>query len=616
MAFSLEKKNIIVLGIVAAFVIIAIRLFDVQIVNKDYRVTADNNALKYEIRYPARGLILDRNHEVIVSNRIIYDIMVTPVEVREFDTASFCGIFDIDTSFVNGKFREYRQFRSKVGFRTLTFLNHVSNEQYNMFAENLYKFPGFSGIPRTSRTYPFNAGGNLLGYVSEVDATYLKRNPSYKMGDYAGRTGMEEAYEDILKGEKGYKIYLRDAHNRIKDHYMNGDYDKPAIEGKDVVTTIDARLQAYGESLMHNKVGSLVAIEPSSGEILTMVSSPGINVSQLAEINKYYQDIVSDPYKPMYNRSIMSPQPPGSVFKLVNGLIGLQEGVVTPATKYPCSRGYHIGNLTVGCHSHPSPLNFYQSIMMSCNAYYCYLFRSIIDNPKYDNVQESFTKWKEYVMSLGFGTKLGSDIPFEQAGTLPSVERYDRIHGEGRWKSLSIISLSIGQGELGCTPLHLANFAATLANRGYYYTPHLQKDTPEMPIDDKYKEKHFSMIDTAHFSTVVEGMYMAVHGGAGATARVADVPGLEVCGKTGTAQNPHGDDHSVFICFAPKDNPKIAVVAYIENAGFGATWAAPIASLLVEKYLNDTIAPTRVWIEQNMLNANLLSKVHIKGGKQ
>ncbi|MDD2594534.1 MAG: penicillin-binding transpeptidase domain-containing protein [Bacteroidales bacterium] len=612
MAVFLEKKNILITGIAVAFLVIVIRLFNVQIIDKSYRINADNNALKYETRYPARGLILDRNGDIIVGNKITYDIMVTPVEVEAFDTLQFCKILSIDTSFVKEKFRDYKLYRRKVGFQTLTFLKQVSNEQYNMFIEQLYKFPGFSAIPRLARTYPFNAGGNLLGYVSEVDANYLKRNPSYKMGDYAGKTGMEEAYEELLKGEKGYTIYLRDAHNRIKEHYEQGQYDKTAVKGADVVTTIDAHLQAYGETLMKNKVGSLVAIEPSTGEILTMVSSPGINVNQLAEINKHYKDIVADPYKPMFNRVVMSPQPPGSVFKLVNGLIGLQENVVTVDTKYPCHRGYTVGNLTVGCHNHPSPLNFYQSIMMSCNAYYCYLFRSIMDNPKYSNIREAFLKWSEYVKSLGFGTKLGSDIPSEQAGQMPTVEKYDRLHGKGRWRSLSIISLSIGQGEIGCTPLHLANFAATLANRGYYYTPHLQKDTQDTPIEDKYKARHYTMIDTANFSKVVEGMYLAVNGGPGATARSAALEGIEVCGKTGTAQNPHGDDHSVFICFAPKDNPKIAVVAYIENGGFGATWAVPIASLLVEKYLKDSIAPERAWMEQRVLEGNLLNKVKIK----
>ncbi len=315
----------------------------------------------------------------------------------------------------------------------------------------------------------------------------------------------------------------------------------------------------------------------------------------------------------MYNRAVMSPQPPGSVFKLVNGLIGLQEEVLTPNTLYGCNHGYVVGNLRVGCHGHPSPINLYQSIMMSCNAYFCYVFRSILDNKKYGSVREGFEKWKEYTESFGFGRKLGTDIPGEKAGTMPTAERYDRLHGKDRWRSISIISLSIGQGEIGCTPLHLANLCATIANRGWFYTPHLQKDTPDCPIDGRFKERNYTMVDTTHFSDIVQGMEMAInYTGGGATATVARIPGITACGKTGTAQNPHGDDHSVFITFAPKDDPKIAVVAYVENGGFGATWAAPIASLLVEKYLCGEISPERKGLEQRVFDGNLLHKVKVK----
>jgi penicillin-binding protein 2 len=597
---------------IIVFTVIVIRLFNIQIISKYYRINAENNALKYETLYPARGLILDRNGEILVSNKITYDIMVTPVEVAPFDTLEFCAIFGIDTSFVNSKFREYRKYRSRIGFQTLPFIKQVSGEHYNIFIEKQYKFPGFSGTPRTIRTYPSNAGGNLYGYISEVDAAYIKNNPDYRQGDYAGRTGMEMAYEEQLRGEKGYNIYLRDAHNRIKERYEEGEYDKVAVAGKDVTSTIDAILQAYGEELMQNKVGSLVAIEPSTGEILTMVSSPGLETSKLAEINKYYQEIVTDPYKPMFNRAVMSPQPPGSVFKLVNGLIGLQEGVITPSSAYSCHGAYTVGNLRVGCHGHSSPLDFRHSIMMSCNTYYCYVFRAILDNPKYEIIRDSFTKWKEYVESFGFGVKLNTDIPSEQAGTMPTAEWYDRLHGKNRWRSLSIISLAIGQGEIGSTPLHLANLAATIANRGWFYTPHLQKDMPDNPIDSRFTERHYTMVDTTWFEYVVEGMYLAVNGGAGATGRLANVSGLDICGKTGTAQNPHGNDHSVFICFAPKDDPKIAVAAYIENAGFGGTWACPISGLLVEKYLNGEISEERKWLETNMINGYLLDRVKVR----
>ena len=608
-----SRRTVVAAAIILVFAVIAFRLFQVQILDKEYRITAENNALKYETIYPARGRILDRNGQVIVDNKISYDIMVTPFDVKEFDTLAFCRIFDLDTAFVKDKFREYRLYRRKIGYQSLVFKRQVTSEQYNMFIEKSFLFPGFTGVPRTSRSYPYEGGGNLFGYISEVDADYIKDHPEYKSGDYVGKTGMEEAYETLLRGEKGYNIYLRDAHNRIKEHYKDGEYDKTAVAGTDVTTTIDGTLQAYGEQLMRGKVGSLVAIEPATGEILTMVSSPGIDVNQLSDISKYYKDIVTDPYKPMFNRAVMSPQPPGSVFKLVNGLIGLQEGVLTPETLYGCHRGYVVGNLRVGCHGHPSPINMYQSIMMSCNAYYCYVFRSILDNPKYDSVQEGFEHWKAYTESFGFGTKLGTDIPGEKAGTMPTVERYDRLHGKGRWRSISIISLSIGQGEIGCTPMHLANLAATIANRGWFYTPHLQKDTPACPIDDRFKERHYTMVDTTHFEEVVKEMELAInYTGGGATATVARIPGIIACGKTGTAQNPHGDDHSVFITFAPKDDPKIAVVAYVENGGFGATWAAPIASLLVEKYLKGEISPERKALEKRVFDGNLMHKVKVR----
>ncbi len=608
MALLKERHTIIVIAVVTVFAVIAAKLFSVQILNKKYRITAENNALKYETRYPARGVILDRNGKMIVGNVTSYDIMVTPAYVEPFDTLALCRILDLDTSSVRARFQEYRRFRTKIGFQSLVFKKQVSNEQYNVFCEQEYKFPGFSVIPRTTRIYPINTGGNLLGYISEVDADFLKKNPDYRSGDYVGKTGIEKAFEPSLKGEKGYNIYLRDAHNRIKESFMGGVYDKEAVPGQNLTTTIDADVQAYGEMLMTGKVGSVVAIEPSTGDILAMVSSPGISVDMLADISNHYQEIVQNPYKPMFNRAVMSPQPPGSVFKLVNGLIGLQEGVLTPETRYPCHSGYTVGSLHVGCHSHGSPLNFYESIMTSCNAYFCYVFRSIIDNPKYGSTREGFEKWKEYTESFGFGLKLGSDIPSEQAGTMPTVARYDRLHGKGRWKSLSIISLSIGQGEIGCTPLHIANLAATIANRGYYYTPHMQKDTEEMPLDARFKERHYTMVDTAYFQETVKGMAMAVTGG---TARIAAIPGVEVCGKTGTAQNPHGADHSVFICFAPRENPKIAVAAYVENGGFGATYAAPIASLMVEKYLCGEISQGRKYIEENMFKANLMHRVKV-----
>lgn len=609
--FSSDKKTILSIGVVVAFILLIVQLVNLQLINNSYKINAENNALRYETRYPVRGLILDRNGKVIVSNKNTYDIMVTPYDVKAFDTLELCKIFSLDIENVRNTFAYYKRYRTRIGYQTQSFLKQVSSREYSLFMEKSHKFPGFFGIPRTTRSYSYNAGGNLLGYVTEADPNFLSKNPDYQPGDYIGKTGLEETCESTLRGEKGYTIYLRDANNKIQAHYKDGEYDKPATPGQDVVSTIDAELQNYGEMLMNNKVGSIVAIEPSTGEILSMVSSPGIDVSVLSEINKHYSEISRDPFKPMFNRAVMSPQPPGSVFKLVNGLIGLNEGVVTENTKYPCRMGYHSGKVTVGCHQHPSPLDFKDAIMMSCNSYFCYLFRNILDDSKYPSIEDSFNRWREIVSSFGFGSKLGSDFPSEQAGNLPSVATYNKIHGEGRWKSLSVISLAIGQGEIGCTPLHLANLAAILANRGYYYIPHIIKDTDSLNIDGKFKERHYTLVDTTCFIPVVEGMHMAVNSpaGSGATARIAAVKGLDICGKTGTAQNPHGDDHSVFICFAPKDDPKIAVAVYIENGGFGATWAAPVASLMVEKYINRDISKQRKWLEEKMVDSSLLDKV-------
>lgn len=608
----MEKKNVLIIGVLAVGLILVLQLFNLQILNDQYKITAENNAYKYVTRYPVRGLIMDRNGNILVGNKNTYDIMVTPIEVKEFDTLDFCSIFNLDTLEVRQKFKEYRKYRRRIGYQALTFLKQVSSVQYSIFMEKAYKFPGFSAISRTSRNYPFAAGANLFGYVTEVDADFIKKNPGYRSGDYVGASGLEKSYEGVLKGEKGYNILLRDVHNRIQSSFEDGAHDKNAVPGKDIISTIDGHLQQYGEHLMQNKVGSVVAIEPSTGEILALISSPGIDIDQLASISKHYKEIVNDPYKPMFNRAVMSAYPPGSVFKLVNGLIGLQEGVITPQTKYNCNLGYYYGDRKLGCHAHPSPLDFTQSIMMSCNAYYCYVFRAIIENRKYGSVSEAFDNWREMVMSFGFGRKLGSDFPAELGGTLPTSKTYDKIYGKNRWRAHSIISLSIGQGEIGATPLHLANLAATIANRGYYYIPHLVKDSPDTTIHPRFKERNYTMVDTSHFHKVIQGMWQAVNSepGAGGTARLAHVEGLDICGKTGTAQNPHGKDNAVFICFAPRENPKIAIAAYIENAGFGGTWAAPIASLMIEKYLKGEIS--RKDLEQRMIEANLMQYVPVR----
>ena len=576
-----HRYQYLIIGLAVAFLLLAAQLFRLQLLDNSFKISAENNALLYQTRHPARGLILDRNGKILVGNKNTYDILVTPRYVKPFDTLELCSILDLDPQYVRDKFSEYRMYRTRIGYRTVTFVSQISQEQYSRFIEVAHKFPEFRGVPRTTRMYPYNAGGNLLGYVTEVDRDFLDRHPDYAAGDYTGRTGLEETCEPMLRGEKGYSIYLRDASNRIQSSYRNGEFDKPAVPGQDVVSTIDAELQNYGEELMRNKVGSVIAIEPSTGEILSMISSPGIDVSVLGEINKYYKEIAADPFTPMFNRAVMSPQPPGSVFKLVNGLIGLQEGVVSTDTRFPCRDGFHARGISVGCHSHKSPVDFTEAIMVSCNSYFCYLFRDILENPVYGSEAAAMDRWAEYVRSFGFGTRLGSDFPSEIAGFVPTSATYDRVYGKGGWKALSVISLSIGQGELGCTPLHLANLAATIANRGWYRIPHIVRGHGSDTLDRRFSEKHYTLVDTAHFEKVIEGMYMAVNApaGEGATARVAAVKGLDICGKTGTAENPHGDEHAV------------------------------VASLMVEKYLNGEIASNRRWLEQRMLDANLLHKV-------
>lgn len=602
---EVNRKNKLLLGLAAVALVLLGKLFYIQVIDDSYKKDASNNSMVYSVIYPPRGVIYDRNGEILVGNSVCYDILVTPREVTSLDTVALAHALDTSVDFVREKMQYYHKYRSRIGFQTQTFLKQVSVETYIKFAEQEYLFPGFQAQVRSIRDYPFNAGGNLLGYISEVDADYLKAHPEYRSGDYVGRTGLEAAMEEQLRGEKGYHIFLRDSRNRVQSPYMDGAEDKSAVPGKDIVSTIDAHLQQYGQLLMEGKVGSVVAIEPSTGEILAMVSSPGIDVDVLTDIGKHYKEISSNPRKPMFNRTVMASYPPGSVFKLVNGLIGMQEGVLKETDSYPCYKGYYYsGNHKLGCHAHSSPLMLKDAIATSCNGYFCYVLRNILENRKYSSTAEALDKWREYVLSFGFGRKLGSDFPSELGGNIPTSSYYNKIYGKNRWRFQTVVSLSIGQGEIGATPLQIANLAATMANRGYWYIPHIVKDSENYRIDDKYREKNYTLVDTTYFETAVEGMYMAVNGGgsAGGTAFAAAVEGLDVCGKTGTAQNPHGKDNSVFICFAPKDDPKIAVAAYVENAGFGATWALPVASLMLEKYLTGEISPKRKYLEDRMLN--------------
>ena len=609
---SADGRHIrLLIGLGVAAVLLLGKIFSLQVLDDQYKEDADRNSTIYETIYPTRGVIYDRNGEILVGNKVAYDILVNPREVQAFDTVALATVLGVTPEFIRGRLQEYRKRRSSIGSQGVTMLRMVPAETYMRFDEVKYRFPGFRGQVRGIRYYPVNAGGNLLGYVSEVDQDYISRHPGeYRSGDYAGMTGIEAAREADLRGEKGYHIYLRNSRNQIEQPYKDGAEDKEAIPGKNITTTIDATLQQYGQELMQNKVGSVVAIEPSTGEILALVSSPGIDVDQLADIGKHYAEIAQNPYKPMYNRAVQASYPPGSVFKLVNGLIGLQEGVLRPEMMYPCSHGYHFGaGHKLGCHGHKSPINMEESIMMSCNAYYCYVLKNILDNRKYDSVADGLDAWHEYVESFGFGRKLGSDFPAELSGSIPTSKTYNRAYGRGRWNSTTVISLSIGQGEILATPMHLANLCATIANRGHYFIPHIIKASEGIEIEKRFYEPQYTKVDTVHFPKLIKGMWRAVNSGAGmgGTAWIAHVDSLNICGKTGTAQNPRGADNSVFICFAPMDNPKIAIAAYVENGGFGATYAAPIASLMVEKYLKGQVRRTD--LEERMKKADLMARV-------
>lgn len=607
-----NRSRALLIGLVAVALVLLGKLFYIQIIDDKYKINASNNSMVYEMIYPTRGIIYDRNGKIIVSNKVTYDILVTPREVTPFDTLMLASILDVSPDLIRDKMAEYRKNLRKIGYQSMVMLKQINPETYIKFAELQYNFPGFRGQVRSIRDYPINAGGNLLGYVSEVDQKFIESHPGeYSPGDYAGKTGIEAAREKDLRGEKGYHIYLRNSKNQIERPYRDGEMDKEAVPGHDVYTTIDADLQQFGQQLMNNKVGSLVAIEPSTGEILTLVSSPGIDVDMLADIGQHYSEIASNPHRPMFNRAVQAYYPPGSVFKLVNGLIGLEEGTLRPEMLYPCAHGYPLGDHRPGCHGHKSPIDLEEAIMMSCNSYFTFALREVLENRKYSNIGEALDKWDEYANSLGFGRKLGSDFPAELSGTLPSTKRYNKVYGKGGWKFATIKSMSIGQGEVGATPLQIANLAAIVANRGYYITPHIIKESEGIQIEDQYKEKQQTMIESKHFPRVVQGMWRAANSGAGmgGTAWIAHIDGVDLCGKTGTAQNPRGADNSVFICFAPKDNPKIAVAAYVENGGFGATWAAPIASLLVEKYLNGEISEQRKPLEERMLQGDLMSRV-------
>lgn len=599
-----NRKYVLAIMIAVVSIVIILRLFFIQVLDPSYKVTASNNVLRYITQYPSRGLIYDRNGELLVCNEAAYDLMVISQQLKSFDTAEFSAILSIPIEQIR---KTLKQAKVESYYRPYVFAKQISAFTYATLQERLYKYPGFYVQPRTLRTYPLKIAGNLLGYVGEVNDKTIEKEPYYKMGDYIGISGLEKAYEEVLRGRKGVAISLVDVHNRIKGSYQNGRFDTLAILGKNIVATIDAKLQAYGETLMKNKVGSIVAIEPSTGEILAMVSGPDYDPTDLTGRNrrKNWARLALDPLNPMFNRATQAMYPPGSTFKLVNALIGLQEGIIDEHTAYGCGGGFAYGGRVLKCHPHASPVNVYGAIQVSCNAFFAREYVNIINSPKYGSSHKAYQVWKNYVNRLGFGRHLNTDLNYEKTGIVKKPEYFDKIHN-GRWNGYTIVSMGIGQGELGTTPIQIANMVATIANRGYYITPHAVKEIEGKQIDKRFKAKNYVGINPSYFSMVVEGMRMSVTGG---TSRIADIPGVEVCGKTGTAQNPTGTkkDHSVFVAFAPKDNPKIAIAVYVENAGYGATYAAPIASLMMEKYLKDSV--TRKPLEERIVNMDLTTEL-------
>lgn len=601
------NRKYILGGIAVAVVIIyLIRLFSLQLMSDDYKKNADSNAFRKEIQYPSRGLILDRKGRLLVYNESSYNIMVVMNDQRGIDTLDFCQTVGITKDFY---IKRMDEIKSKISYSRYTpqlFMSQIPAEEFSVFREKLFRFKGFSVEKRSVRHYTTGLGAHLLGDVGEVNDKDIANDDYYQSGDFIGKLGVERSYEKELRGEKGMRIMLRDVHGRTQGHYQNGKYDKAPVPGKDVTLSIDLDLQALAERLLEGKLGAIVAIEPSTGQILCMASSPTYDPRLTVGRNrgKYHQQLSRDPMRPLLNRAIMGTYPPGSTFKITQALMGLQEGSITPEIAFPCHHGFNYKGLHLGCHGHASPINLVPAIGTSCNAYFCWnLYRMFSNKRKYGSVQNAMNCWKDHMVDMGFGYKLGIDLPGESRGMIPNANYYDD-HYRKSWNALTVISISIGQGEVTATPLQIANLAATVANRGHYYVPHIVRSIRGGQIDSLYTHPHHTTINPRWYDYAVAGMRKAVLSG---TCHAANIPGIEVCGKTGTAQN-RGHDHSAFMGFAPMTSPRIAVVAYIENGGFGAVYGVPVGALIMEQYLNGSLSPS------SEKKAQVIQNRHIKYG--
>lgn len=603
--YTLENRRYVIIGAVVLLVIVfIIRLFYLQVVENDYKAWADSNAFLKKTLLPSRGMIYDRNGKLLVYNQPAYEVMLIMREVQPFDTLDFCNILSITKEQFEKRIADLKNRQLNPGYSSYVpqvFMNNLSAQECGVLQEKLYKFPGFYIQNRTIRQYEYPYAAHILGNIGEVDRKDIKKDDYYVQGDYSGRAGVERSYEKELRGVKGVEILLRDVHGRIKGKYDEGNSDVAPVSGKNLKLSIDMDLQAYGEKLMKNKVGSIVMIEPETGEVLCMVSSPNYDPSLLVgrQRGKNHHLLSEDPQKPLIDRAITGFYPPGSTFKPTQGLIFLQEGVITTETLYSCAHGYtNARDLRPACHGHPSPLSLVPALATSCNSYFCWGLHDMLDNRRrYPTVQEAFEVWKNHLVSMGYGYPLGIDLPGEKRGYIPNSKVYDKAYG--RWNSSTIKSIAIGQGEVSATPLQICNLAATIANRGYFITPHVVKEVQDTPLDTLYTNRRYPTIDSKYYDIVAEGMRNAVLGG---TCWRAAIPGIEVCGKTGTAENPHGKDHSAFIGFAPYRNPKVAICVYVQNGGFGAAFGVPIGKLMMELYLKGEISPEDKALEEQISN--------------
>ncbi|MDR3060681.1 MAG: penicillin-binding protein 2 [Dysgonamonadaceae bacterium] len=598
-----SRKYLIIGGICAIIFIYLVQLFYIQVIKDDYKIMADNNAFLKKTLYPSRGMLYDRNGKLLVFNQPAYDLTIVMKEVRPFDTLKFCNIVNISKEYLIKCLEDIKNRRINPGYSPYlpqTILTQLGEKEFGILQEFLYKFPGFYIQSQPVRKYNYPHAAHLLGYMQIVDRQNIFDDNYYSMRDYIGKSGVERSYESVLRGEKGVEVLLRDSHGRIKGKYENGIYDRKPVSGKDLILSIDIELQKYGEELMQNKMGTIVMIEPSTGEILCMVIKPDYDPALFVgrQFRENYTHLLNNPEKPLFNRALSAMYPPGSTFKAAQGLVFLEENIITPQTMFTCYHGFPLGNGRLRCHGHESPLSLSPAIGTSCNSYFCWGIKSMLENKKYGGTGNAINRWHDCMVNLGLGRKLGIDLPGEKGGFIPNAQYYNKKY-KNRWNAFTVISIAIGQGEVLTTPVQICNMASQIANRGYFYTPHVVKNIKNGELDTTYTKRHYTGVSRLMYDPVIDGLRLAVTNG---TCWGAWIPDIEVCGKTGTAQNPD-KDHSIFMGFAPKDNPQVAIAVYVENGGYGSEFAVPIGRLMIEKYLRGgSIAEYSKWFEYNVKN--------------